>query len=30
MILDDIVEVKRREVAGRKKTTPLSALDGSH
>ena len=26
MILDDIVEVKRREVAERKKTTPLSAL----
>ncbi len=26
MILDDIVEVKRREVAGRKEVTPLSAL----
>ena len=26
MILDDIVEVKRREVAERKQTTPLSAL----
>ncbi len=26
MILDDIVEVKRREVEGRKKTTPLSML----
>jgi indole-3-glycerol phosphate synthase len=26
MILDDIVAVKRREVAGRKKTIPLSAL----
>jgi len=26
MILDDIIEVKRREVAARKKTTPLSAL----
>lgn len=26
MILDDIIEVKRREVAERKKTTPLSAL----
>ncbi len=29
MILDDIVEVKRREVAQRKKTTPLSALEAA-
>jgi indole-3-glycerol phosphate synthase len=27
MILDDIIEVKRREVAQRKKSTPLSALE---
>lgn len=29
MILDDIVKVKRREVAERKKTTPLSALEAA-
>ena len=29
MILDDIVEAKRREVAGRKKTIPLSALEAA-
>ncbi len=29
MILDDIVEVKRREVAERKETTPLSALESA-
>jgi len=29
VILDDIVEVKRREVAERKKTTPLAALEGT-
>jgi len=29
MILDDIVQVKRREVAQRKKTTPLSALEAA-
>jgi len=29
MILDDIVAVKRREVAERKKTTPLSALEAA-
>jgi indole-3-glycerol phosphate synthase len=29
MILDDIVEVKRREVAGRKEATPLAALEAA-
>ena len=29
MILDDIVEAKRREVAERKETTPLSALEAA-
>jgi indole-3-glycerol phosphate synthase len=29
VILDDIVEVKRREVAGRKKTIPFSALEAA-
>jgi len=29
MILDDIVQVKRREVAQRKKATPLAALEAA-